>query len=1370
MVTDFSIRRLDSRGDEPDNRLAALEEFGRDLFAKLFAGKVAEVFEHLREDADFLEVHLRFAESAASLESIPWETLHDGSEFLAAGLRSTILRLPVEVTGDRTSAELRCPVRMLGVLSSPLDLEPAERLNIEQEQSILLEAVDVPASCGVLHLELEDEAKLPILRALLAQRFDLLHFTGHGLSPERGGGGLLLEDASGRKRPTGADELVEVFDPARTGLQLVVLATCLSARSSTVGDVHSLLRRLSRSGVPHVVAMGFPVLDVSGLAFAEWFYSELFSGAPFARVLHHTRRALLSHDNHDIRPDALAIVYQGSGAHFLTPELSAPARSEAHAPSRRDTTARSDVFYGRRREGRRLRDELSDRHRRAVCIHGMGGVGKTSLVRHVLGRLESRFTILHIDAAEGEASPELVVLRLHRLLGDQGALDLEQVVHGMPDPAERVAAVRGALRRNPTLVVLDNFEALLLPPPAPGQRHVPAAVDVDHLLSGLLAGDIGDSKLVFLSRHPFTLAGGTVGVAEIHLEDLSWPEAIALMQAQPGLSALSREQKRQVYVSFGGNPLALLLLDRRCRAKPGEDLPLLLGHVRLEARQHAAIALNYDSVSPASAGLLVSLAAFHERFPRAFAAWLAADVSEEALGSELQELEQWGLLGTAAEEHFLMVHPLVREFCRDRTEPGVWRQRLLGAAQCLAQASELADHPADAAGGVMAAYELLREAAEFELAAELLIEHHPQLHRIGLGWRLEIEYNDLLARVPPETQRWIRLERAVLLQWRGELGAALQELEVLQQEAIAIGHRQMEMSTHHQIARVQQERGQVDKALAGYREALRVARELRDRTQMSRTLHQLGAALQVQGLTAEARAAYEESLQLKTEAGDVAGAARTLHQLASILQSERRFDEALELYHGALSAKETVGDRQGIAHTLHQIGVIHFDRGELERALNYLERAHAIIEALNAPADLSRSLIDIARVYRAADQIDKAVREYRKAFRIADEIGHHAWADSVLLELAQLCRSSKRWPEAHDAFEQLLPRLIARRAHEHLALAKLSLGHVEEALGRRERAVVLYREILATDEVRGLDIYGVAQNRLAHIAEEEGRLEEAGELFAESVMGLGCIALQKGRLQEATKHFRRAQAMGLAAGDGAATALADRMLSQTLLRAGDIDHAAQACERAIAAYERLGDASNVGKCRHLRGIVLFESGDHAGALTEYQEALSAAEASEDTHDVARVLHQIGVLHQLDKANDEASSCFKRSLAIARELQDHEQISASLHHLGHLLDDEERYAEALELYEESMEVKRRHGLRAVMGVSLFAISKMHLMLGNLERALRPMIEARTLAAEIGTIDEAGIRDAIRFLRNRMGRESFSDAWRSFTGTDPPAEFR
>ena len=94
----FALERLDYDRRNPHGRIELLRAYGSRLYEKLFASPdVRRVWREYRERSRFLTLCLRIHDDAAGLEALPWETLHDGEEFIAGGATTEITRLPLVV-------------------------------------------------------------------------------------------------------------------------------------------------------------------------------------------------------------------------------------------------------------------------------------------------------------------------------------------------------------------------------------------------------------------------------------------------------------------------------------------------------------------------------------------------------------------------------------------------------------------------------------------------------------------------------------------------------------------------------------------------------------------------------------------------------------------------------------------------------------------------------------------------------------------------------------------------------------------------------------------------------------------------------------------------------------------------------------------------------------------------------------------------------------------------------------------------------------------------------------------------------------------------------------------------------------------------
>ena len=215
---------------DPLGRLERLQAFGRKLYQKLFTAEVEQIWRQQRDGSNFLTLCVRIHDDAKRLEAVPWEALHDGAEFIAAGAKTTVTRLPLGIAPAAELPAIPLPIRMLALVSSPPDLPDGSRLNIEREQELLLEAINAPPGQGKLHVDFEDEAKLEILESSLEAElagsaqsggYHILHFTGHGIAPENGGG-LLLEDHDGKRLPVGVNDFVSSLAKGFGTLRLAV--------------------------------------------------------------------------------------------------------------------------------------------------------------------------------------------------------------------------------------------------------------------------------------------------------------------------------------------------------------------------------------------------------------------------------------------------------------------------------------------------------------------------------------------------------------------------------------------------------------------------------------------------------------------------------------------------------------------------------------------------------------------------------------------------------------------------------------------------------------------------------------------------------------------------------------------------------------------------------------------------------------------------------------------------------------------------------------------------------------------------------------------------------------------------------------------
>lgn len=240
-----------------------------------------------------IRLHLR---DAPDLARYPWEFVYDANvdRFLCLSSHTPVVRY-LDVPEPPSPLPVASPLRILVVISSPSDATP---LGVEREWSNLTTAMADVVARGLVHIERLPTATMPALaRHLRGGAYHVLHFIGHGAFDTRAGDGVLaFEDAEGRTRLVGADELgAHLHDHRSMGLAL--LNSCEGARSDTADPFSGTAQSLIRHGLGAVVAMQFEVTDEAAIAFSQTFYESLAVGYPVDAAVAEGRKAVLSLPN-----------------------------------------------------------------------------------------------------------------------------------------------------------------------------------------------------------------------------------------------------------------------------------------------------------------------------------------------------------------------------------------------------------------------------------------------------------------------------------------------------------------------------------------------------------------------------------------------------------------------------------------------------------------------------------------------------------------------------------------------------------------------------------------------------------------------------------------------------------------------------------------------------------------------------------------------------------------------------------------------------------------------------------------------------------------------------------------------------------------
>ncbi len=405
--------------------------------------------------------------AAERLAHLPWEVLHDGVSFLLQRVPAVVpVRWVSDSTVKKLTVEDKAENRALQVLfmaTSPLDVKPV--LDFEAEEARILSAT----ARQPLALAVEESGCLSELGYLVnaydKNYFDVLHLTGHATFQD-GQPCFITEKATGEADYASAGDIAQELQFRLP--KLIFLSGCRTGQAGNSGSVPSMAEELLKSGAKAVLGWGQKVLDPDATAAATALYQELSAGKQITEALACTYQALIKNKARDWH--LLRLYASGDLPGSLVTPLWTRGRKPAPAPSVNtqflDPAGKVKVpmresFVGRRRQLqnclRVLLTQSTDKV--GLLIHGMGGLGKSSLAARLCDRLPNFECVVWVGRID-EAS---LVSRLAEKLDDnEQRKSLQNYDEELRFRLRRVFQ-QSHEDTKPLLLVLDDFEVNLEP-------------------------------------------------------------------------------------------------------------------------------------------------------------------------------------------------------------------------------------------------------------------------------------------------------------------------------------------------------------------------------------------------------------------------------------------------------------------------------------------------------------------------------------------------------------------------------------------------------------------------------------------------------------------------------------------------------------------------------------------------------------------------------------------------------------------------------------------------------------------------------------------------------------------------------------------
>jgi CHAT domain-containing protein/tetratricopeptide (TPR) repeat protein len=300
-------------------------------------------------------------------------------------------------------------------------------------------------------------------------------------------------------------------------------------------------------------------------------------------------------------------------------------------------------------------------------------------------------------------------------------------------------------------------------------------------------------------------------------------------------------------------------------------------------------------------------------------------------------------------------------------------------------------------------------------------------------------------------------------------------------------------------------------AVDAFERALEARREMGDGAGEVYMLTVVGRGYLVQGAYREALVWFQRALALSRQLDDRPSQALALYHMG--IAHDRLADpaQALALYARALALKEELGDRRQQGWILRHIGDAHAAQGDWPSALDAHGRAIRIWQEIGDPRGVSTGLLTIGVIHVELGRYAEAVESFRRAGELRGT-SHPAFVADALAGMGRAYAAAGHGRRALEHGRRAAE--IARRGPDFVRWTTMrSLGWIQRRLGRREDALVSYRESLAIIETLRGRVVPSSDVR-------EGFLEDKQAVYGETVE----LLIELGRAEEALEVAERSRA------------------------------------------------------------------------------------------------------------------------------------------------------------------------------------------------------------------------------------------------------
>ena len=313
----------------------------------------------------------------------------------------------------------------------------------------------------------------------------------------------------------------------------------------------------------------------------------------------------------------------------------------------------------------------------------------------------------------------------------------------------------------------------------------------------------------------------------------------------------------------------------------------------------------------------------------------------------------------------------------------------------------------------------------------------------------------------------------------------------------AVGDRDNAARATSDFAILYYQQGDLDRAEAMYREAIKVFRQIGDLEGVTTASGNLGDISLARGNLTDAARALSDAIPGYKEMGDKDGVALTLADLAEVARRRGDLEAALASYQEARTIANEIDDKRAIAYALSGVGDVLADHGDLRQHASLTKNRWPCANRLGEKQTVAETELALARLSieegHAADAetvIRKCKEQFHQDGQADDELAASVTLIEGLLGQGKFVEAAKE-KQASQALAAKSTNQLNRLQFDLVsARVELAIGHLAAARPQLQRTL---------ESARAHHLLGIELETRLRLAELKKKLGQSVEAQADLV-------------------------------------------------------------------------------------------------------------------------------------------------------------------------------------------------------------------------------------------------------------------------------